>query len=163
VPVIKAAVHGVDPQIPVEELVSLDDLRNQQLATPAVTATLLSLFAMVALLVTLAGLAGVIGTSVSQRTREFGLRMALGASRGSVLQLVVRQGLVLVAVGVVVGVAGAYGFSRLIARYLFETTPTDVVAYAAVAVLFLLAAAVATAAPARRATTVDPLITLRSE
>ncbi len=163
VPTIKAAVHGADPQIPVEELVSLEELRNTRLTTPAVTTALLSIFAMVALVVTLAGLAGVIGTSVSQRTREFGLRMALGASRASVLKLVLRQGLLLVAAGVVLGLAGAYGFGRLIANYLFETTPTDAMAYALVALLFLAAALSATFGPARRATTVDPLRALRSE
>jgi predicted permease len=160
---IKAAVHGVDAQVPVEELVSLRELRDTRLTTPAVTTALLTIFAVVALAVTLAGLAGVIGTSVSQRTREFGLRMALGASRSSVLQLVLRQGLVLVAAGIALGVAGAYAFGRLIARYLFETTPTDALAYAGVALLFVLAALTATFGPARRATTVDPLRALRSE
>ena len=160
---IKAAVHGTDPQIPVEELISLPDLRSGRLATPAVTTLLLSLFAAVALLVALAGLAGVIGTSVSQRTREFGLRMALGASRASVLQLVLRQGMALVIAGLVLGVLGGYGFGRLIASYLFQTAPTDVLAYAAVAALFIVAALLATLGPARRATRVDPLVALRSE
>ncbi len=163
IPIIKAAVHGVDAQIPVEELASLQELRNSQLANSGVTAALLLIFAGVALLITLAGIAGVVGTSVSQRTREFGLRMALGASRGSVLQLVLGQGLILVAVGVAIGLAGAYGFSRLIARFLFATAPTDLGAYAAVALVFAIAALLAALGPARRATTIDPLRALRCE
>ena len=77
-------------------------------------------------MITLAGIAGLIGTSVSQRTREFGLRMALGASRGSVLKLVLSQGVVLVLIGLALGIGGAYAFSQLITGFLFETTATDV-------------------------------------
>jgi predicted permease len=162
-PVIKAAVHGVDAQIPVEELQTLAEVRNGRLETPGLTTALLSIFAAVALCITLAGIAGLIGTSVSQRTREFGLRMALGASRGSVLRLVLGQGLILVVVGVVLGVAGAYWFSGLIRDALFQTTPHDLGAYLAVAAVFVLAALLATFAPARRATAIDPLKALRAE
>ncbi|HUF47251.1 MAG TPA: ABC transporter permease [Vicinamibacterales bacterium] len=163
VPAIKAAVHTVNATIPVEEIQTLEDLRSDRLSVPGVTAALLSIFAGVALFVTLAGIAGLIGTAVSQRTREFGLRMALGASRGSVLQLVLGQGVVLVAIGVVLGIGGAIAFSRLINRFLFETTPTDPLAYAIVAVVFVGAAIVAAVGPARRATTIDPLTALRAE
>jgi len=162
-PVIKAAVHGVDPQIPVEEIQTLAEVRNGRLETPGLTTALLGIFAAVALFITLAGIAGLIGTSVSQRTREFGLRMALGASRGSVLRLVLGQGLILVVVGVLMGVAGAYWFSGLISDSLFQTTPHDPAAYVGVAVVFILAALVATFAPARRATTIDPLNALKAE
>ena len=116
----------VDNQIPVEEIQTLDQLHGQQLATPAVTTALLAIFAGVALLVTLAGLAGLVGTSVSQRTREFGLRMALGASRFSVLRLVLGQGLMLTVIGLVLGLGGAYVFSQLVTQFLFETTRTDI-------------------------------------
>jgi putative ABC transport system permease protein len=160
---IKAAVHAVDPQIPVEDLQTLAEVRNGRLETPGLTTALLGIFAAVALCITLAGIAGLIGTSVSQRTREFGLRMALGASRASVLRLVLGQGLVLVAIGVVLGLAGAYWFSSVLSDSLFRTTPYDVGAYAAVAVVFLAAAMLATFAPARRATTIDPLKALKTE
>jgi len=163
VPVIKAAVHAVDPAMPVEELRTLDEIRNERLAVPGLTAALLSMFAGVALLVTLAGIAGLIGTSVSQRTREFGLRMALGASRGSVLRLVLRQGVALVVVGAIIGAVGAAAFSRLIGRFLFETAPTDPLAYAVVGTVFVMAAVTAALGPARRATGIDPLTALRSE
>ncbi|MDQ3170513.1 MAG: ABC transporter permease [Acidobacteriota bacterium] len=164
VPAMKAAVYAADPNTPVEEIATLATVRQDaQLAAPALTAALLGAFATVALLVTLAGIAGVIGTSVSQRTRELGLRMALGASRTSVLRLILGEGAALVAIGVVIGVGGAYAFSKLIARFLFSTQPTDPLAYAGVALVFLAASLVATFGPARRATTIDPLIALRAD
>ena len=122
---IRTAVQTTNAQTPVEELQTLDELRNGRLAVPGLTAALLSIFAAIALVMTLAGLAGLIGTSVSQRTREFGLRMALGASRGSVLKLVLSQGVVLVVIGLALGIVGAYAFSQLITGFLFETTATN--------------------------------------
>jgi hypothetical protein len=160
---IRTTVHGVDGQIPVEELLTLDQLHGQQLTTPAVTTALLAIFAGVALLVTLAGLAGLVGTSVSQRTREFGLRMALGASRVSVLRLVLGQGLTLTIIGLVLGLGGAYVFSQLVTQFLFETTRTDVFVYVVAAVGFIAATLIASAGPARRATGIDPLKALRTE
>ena len=164
VPAMKEAVYAADPNSPVEEIATLAEVRaDSQLAAPGLTAMLLTVFAGVALFVTLAGIAGVIGTAVSQRTREFGLRMALGATPGSVLRLVLGQGIALVALGVVLGIGGAWWFSRLIESFLFATTPTDPLAYAAVALVFLLAAMVAALGPARRATSIDPLITLKAD
>ena len=163
VPTIKEAVHSVDAQMPVEELRTIDELKSGRQATPRLTATLLSVFAGVALLITLAGITGVIATSVSQRTREFGLRMALGASRASVLTVVLRQALALIGIGLVLGIGGAYFFSASIKDLLFATAPTDLLAYAGVAVLFIVAGVVACLAPARRATTIDPLSALRAE
>jgi predicted permease len=160
---IRTTVHGFDNQVPVEELLTLDQLHGQQLTTPAVTTALLAIFAGVALLVTLAGLAGLVGTSVSQRTREFGLRMALGASRFSVLRLVLGQGLTLTVIGLVLGLGGAYVFSQLVTQFLFETTRTDIVVYVVAAVVFIAATLIASAGPARRATGIDPLKALRTE
>jgi predicted permease len=158
---VRAAIHGADPQLPVEEVRTLDQLRQERLTSPGVTTALLAMFAAVALAITLAGLAGLISTSVSQRTREFGLRIALGASRGSVLRMVLSQGTWLVAGGIALGAAGAFWFAKLIARYLFATPPSDPVAYVLVAVVLLGAALVATFGPALRATGVDPLVTLK--
>ena len=160
---ITAAIHRVNPQIPVEDVRTLEELKQSRLSVPGLTAALLSIFAGVALLVTLAGITGVIATSVSQRTREFGLRMALGGTRASVLTLVMRQGVILVVVGLALGAAGALAFTRLLETYLFATTPTDLAAYVAVAALFFLTALVAALGPARRATTIDPLTALRAE
>jgi putative ABC transport system permease protein len=162
-PAIRAAVHAADPRSPVEELQTVAELRRGQLATPQLTAVLLSVFAAVALLVTLSGIAAVVGTSVTQRTRELGVRMALGASRGSVLRLVLGEGLLLVALGLALGVAGALAFSRLVARFLFATGPTDLATYSAVCAAFALAALLAVLAPARRATAIPPLVAFKTE
>ena len=116
-----------------------------------------------ALLVTMAGLSGVIGTSVSQRTQEFGLRMALGARRQSVLRMIVEQGLRLVAIGLCFGVVASYAFTRALSSYLFDTGVMDPLAISAVLMTFVVAAVLACLGPALRATTVDPLIALRAE
>jgi len=163
IPVMKDVVHSVDPAIPVEEVQTLEALKNGRLAVPGVTATLLAMFAGVAWLVTLAGIAGVVATSVSRRTREFGLRMALGASRWSVLRTVLIQGVALTAAGVALGVAGALAFGQVLGHLLFATEPTDLVAFAGVTLAFLVAALAASFGPARRATTIDPIIALRAE
>jgi putative ABC transport system permease protein len=148
-----------------DAIATLEQLKTGRLASPALTAALLSTFAGVALFVTLAGIAGVIGTAVSQRTREFGLRMALGATRMSVIRLVLQHGAIMVLIGIGLGIGGAWAFGRLLQTQLslFATAPTDPVAYAAVALIFLAAALISIAGPARRATTIDPLRALRTE
>jgi len=162
VPIIKAAVHRADPLTPVEELATIAEVRSAtHLAAPRLTAALLAIFALVALAITLVGLGGVIGTTVSQRSHELGVRMALGASRLSVLRLVLWEGVALAVVGVVLGTACTVFFSRVLSSFLFETPATDPLALAAVAALFLLAAVLATAGPARRATSIDPMQALK--
>ena len=160
---VRSTVYSVDPNQPVENVRTLDDLRSEALAAPRLTATLLGVFAALALLVTLAGIGGVIATSVQQRTKEFGLRMALGARRDSVLMMVVRQGLTLVVIGLAIGIAGALAGGRVLSSYLYQTAPRDPLIYAGVAAVFIVAGVVACLIPARRATTVDPLIALRAE
>lgn len=160
---LRSVIHSVDPNQPVEEVQTLDDLRYEALAAPRLTATLLGVFAALALLVTLAGIGGVIATSVTARTREFGLRMALGARRESVLMMVLQQGLTLVGIGLVIGMAGALAGGRVLSSYLYQTAPRDPLIFAAVAVVFVLAGVLACLIPARKATTVDPLIALRAE
>ncbi len=161
--VLRSTVHSVDPNQPVENVQTLDDLRYEALAAPRLTATLLGVFAALALLVTLAGIGGVIATSVQQRTKEFGLRMALGARRDSVLMMVVRQGLTLVVIGLAIGIVGALVAGRVLSSYLYQTAPRDPLIFAGVAALFILSGIIACLIPARRATTVDPLIALRAE
>jgi putative ABC transport system permease protein len=163
VPQLKAAVYAADPRVAVEDIETLQSLRHERLASPGLNATLLAIFAGLALVITLAGLTAVIGTAVSQRTREFGVRMALGATRSSVLVMVLRQGLVLVGVGVVGGGIGAIIFGRALATYLYKTTPTDPMVYATVAAVFFAAAVFACLGPARRATSIDPLLALKAE
>jgi predicted permease len=160
---IREAAWAIDPDMPVQNVRTLDEIRATYLATPKLTAVLLTMFAALALLVTMAGITGVIATSVSQRTQEFGVRMALGASRQAVLRMVVGQGLMLVAVGLVLGVLASIAATRVLATYLFDTNATDPLTFIAVAIAFLAAGAVACLGPAWRATTVDPMLALRAE
>jgi predicted permease len=161
--VMRNAVRSLDPNIPVENVRTLEELRSRYLATPRLTALLLGLFAAVALMVCLAGLAGVIATSVSQRTREFGLRMALGAQPRRLLGDILRQGTMLVTLGLVVGLLGAVISGRVLSGYLFDTEPTDLVTLAGVTGAMLIAGVVACLGPARRATRVDPILALRAD
>jgi putative ABC transport system permease protein len=160
---IRDAAWAIDPNMPVQNVRTLDEIRARYLATPKLTALLLSVFAALALLVTMAGITGVIATSVSQRTQEFGVRMALGASRRAVLQMVVGQGLTLVGIGLAVGVAGSLAATRVLSTYLFDTKPTDPATFLAVGAAFVVAGAVACLGPAWRATKVDPMLALRAE
>ncbi len=161
--VIRSAVHGVDPDLPIENVRTLDEIRDTALATPRLTAMLLTIFAALALLVTITGITGVIAQSVSQRTQEFGIRMALGASQLSVLTMVLREGLIMVGLGLALGIAAALGFARVLQTYLYQTTPADPLTFAAVAMAFIVAGTFACLGPAWRATTVDPMVALRTE
>jgi putative ABC transport system permease protein len=161
--IIQNAVRSVDPDLPIENVKTLDEIRERYLAAPRLTAMLLTVFAALAMLVTLTGITGVIAQSVSQRTQEFGLRMALGATQHSVLRMVLRQGLVLVSVGLAIGIAGAFAFARVLESYLYSTTTTDPIAFAVVATAFVVAGTLACLGPAWRATTVDPMTALRTE
>jgi predicted permease len=156
-------VHALDPDMPVEDVQTLEEVRSASLARPRLTALLLSIFAGLAMIVTLAGVTGVIAANVSQRTREFGVRMALGATRGWVLTMVLRQGLALVATGLAIGLAAAAAFSSALSAYLFATPPRDPLVLLGVAAVFVLAGGLACLGPARRATSVDPLVALRAE
>jgi putative ABC transport system permease protein len=160
---IQSAVRAFDPDMPIENVQTLEALRDQNLATPKLTATLIGIFALLAVIVTLTGITGVIATSVSHRTQEFGVRMALGAQRSQVLAMVLRQGLTLVAVGLVLGLIVALLVGRALTAYLYQTSPTDPVALAIVGIAFLVAGTLACFGPAWRATTVDPLVALRTD
>ena len=124
---------------------------------------LLGLFAALALLISASGIAAVMALSVSQRTNELGIRMALGASRESVVYMMVRQGLVLALAGTLAGIVGALALTRLLSSLLYATSPTDALTFAAVSLLFLTVAAIACFIPARQATVIDPLVALRQE
>lgn len=160
---VRDAVHAVDPDQPVENFRTLEQTRRGMLATRRLTMVLLGLFAALALIITVTGVAAVIATSVSQRTREFGLRLALGAEPGSVLTAVMHQGLSLVILGLVIGLAGALAFGRVLSSFLFNTDPIDPVTFVAVSVLLVVSALAACFLPARRAMGVDPMVALRSE
>jgi putative ABC transport system permease protein len=160
---LRQAVRAVDPQVPIENVRTLEQLRENKIKTPKLGALLLLVFAMLALAITLTGLGAVIATTVSQRTREFGLRMALGASRGSVLAMVLRQGAWMVGTGLVLGFGGAVLCGRALESYLYQTPSTSPIVYGVVAALFVVAGLCACLGPARRATSIDPLLALRAD
>jgi ABC-type antimicrobial peptide transport system permease subunit len=121
------------------------------------------IFATLALVIATAGVGGVLALLVSQRTREIGIRMALGAEQGTVLRMVMGQGLAMIAVGLALGCGGAFFLTRLIKSLLYGTTATDPETFIGVALVFIVAGVLACYIPARRATQVDPLIALRGE
>jgi putative ABC transport system permease protein len=162
-PAVRAAVHDVDPQLAVDEVNTVERLKEESVASQRVTTTLLSLFAALAVVISASGIAAVMALAVSQRTRELGIRMALGASRESVLRTVVQQGLGMAIAGIAAGVAGAIVLTRLLQSLLYATSPTDVLTFGAVSVLFLAVAAIACGVPARQVTSIDPVVALRQE
>jgi predicted permease len=155
-------VLAIDPGQPLANVQTLEELRGEALASPRLTTTLLLMFALLALFITAAGLAGVVAFSVSQRTQEIGVRMALGAGRGEVLGMVLREGLQLVAIGLALGIVAAAALTRLMTGLLFHVEATDPITFAGMALVLVLIAAAACLAPARRASAVDPMVALRA-
>ena len=141
----------------------MQEFLSASVAAPRFNTTLLSIFAGVALVLTIVGLYGVMSYSVAQRTNEIGIRLALGAQSRDVLLMVVRQGSILILVGLVFGLAGAYALTRLIASLLFGVTTKDPLTFVAVAVVLAVVALLACYIPALRATKVDPMEALRCE
>jgi putative ABC transport system permease protein len=159
---LRAAVHEVDAYQPVSSVETLEQVRGAALAEPRLTTTLLTLFAVVSLVLTATGLGGVIAYQVAGRIPEIAVRLALGSSAGRVLFLVMQQGMVIVATGLLVGFAIALEASRLATKLLFQTAPTDVGTYAAVGIMVLTTAAVACYLPSRRALHTDPTQVFRA-
>ncbi|HEX6669487.1 MAG TPA: ABC transporter permease, partial [Gemmatimonadales bacterium] len=155
-------VLALDAAQPVANVQTLEEVRGEALASPRLTTTLLLLFSLLALCITAAGLGGVVAFSVSQRTQEIGVRMALGAGRAEVLGMVLREGLRLVGLGLVLGALAAVLLSGLLAGLLFHVETTDPLTFAGMALVLVLIAAAACLVPARRAATVDPLVALRA-
>jgi putative ABC transport system permease protein len=160
---VREAVYSVDPEQPVNGIQTLDELRGDTLAQSRLTTLLLALFAGLALAIAATGLSGVVALMVSQRTREIGIRMALGAQSTEVLRMVLLQGMRIITAGLVAGIVAALIFSRVMRALLFSTPVNDPVTFAAVALVFLAVGFIASYVPARRVTKVDPLIALRSE
>ncbi len=157
---LRRMVRERNPNVPVK-FSTLEENLAENVAAPRFRTLLLGIFAGLAVLLAMAGIYGVMACVVGQRSNEIGLRMALGASQGSVLRLVLRQGLAYVALGLILGLAGAVAATRLLTSMLFEVKPTDPVTYAGVAILLAAVALAAGYLPARRASQVDPLVTLR--
>ncbi len=161
--VLRTAVASVDRDQPISFFQTMETTLAQSLGFQRVVASLTVVFAAVALVLAAVGLYSVLAYSVAQRTGEIGIRMALGAARSDVVALVLRQGLGLVGVGLVLGLAAAAGLGRLLTSLLFEVSPFEPTVYAAVAVLFAAVAALACWLPSWRASRVDPLVALRND
>ncbi|HKO60921.1 MAG TPA: ABC transporter permease [Pyrinomonadaceae bacterium] len=162
VPAMREAVRSLDPQVPVNFL-TLDQVFSSSLDQRRFSLVIFGVFGGVALLLAALGIYGVTTYSVTQRTQEIGIRMALGAQAGDVLKLVLRNAIVLSLIGLGIGLASAWGLTRLMESLLFGVTPTDVTTFASVSTLLMLVVLAACYLPARRATSVDPLVALRNE
>ena len=162
-PAAEAVLRGLDPEIPLARPATLDEVLARSISEPRFYMLLLGTFAFLAVFLAALGIFGVMSYAVVQRSREIGIRVALGAHPRDVLRMVLRHALVLAVVGVSAGLAGALALSRAIGSLLFELSPTDPATLGAVAVLLTAVALLASWLPARRATRVDPLIALRSE
>jgi putative ABC transport system permease protein len=160
---LRQAVWSVNPDLPLASVRTLEDLYARSMARTSFALTMLAIAGGMALLLGVIGIYGVISYSVSQRTREIGIRMALGAQQQTLTGMFVRHGLRLAAIGVVLGLAAAYALTKAMSSLLFGISAADPVTYAAVALGLGLAAAVASYVPSRRATAVDPMEALRAE
>lgn len=159
----RQAIYEIDSETAIDRVQTLEKARHESIASPRVTALLLTLFAVLALVITAAGISGVMALQVTQRTHELGIRLALGASRNSILWMVLRQGMTLIFMGLAIGSLGALLLTRWLSSLLFAVEPTDPLTYLTVAVVLAMAAAIASFIPARRVTGIDPMIALRSE
>ncbi|MFL6276643.1 MAG: ABC transporter permease [Blastocatellia bacterium] len=160
---IREQVQALDPDQPISNVRNMSELLDRALLAAKFSLLLLGLFAGIALVLAAVGIYGVMSYAVTQRTHEIGVRMALGARPGDVLSMVIRQGMLLAAAGVVVGVVGAWALTRLMASLLFGVSASDPLTFALIALLLGGVALVACYLPARRATRVDPMIALRYE
>ncbi|HSE25096.1 MAG TPA: FtsX-like permease family protein, partial [Pyrinomonadaceae bacterium] len=160
---IRSAVREVDSSLPVYNLRSMAEVVSRSMVQPRFLSLLLAVFSGIALFLAAIGIYGVMAYSVAQRTQEIGVRMALGAQRLHVLRLVFGQGLLMLGLGTVIGVVGAFALTRLMSTLLFEVTATDPLTYVAVVGILTFVALLACYIPARRATKVDPLTALRYE
>ena len=156
-------VRVLDANVPVSEVVTMTDVVAQSNSRPRFYLLLLVTFAAVAVVLAAVGIYGVMSYSVSRRTQEIGVRIALGAGRGEVVGMIVREGLAMAAAGSAVGLAGSFALTRLMARILYGVGPTDAVTFVAVPVLLALVAIAASWVPARRAVRIDPIAALRNE
>jgi len=160
---VRGEVQQLDRNLPLQNVFTLTDIFGQALWPPRMGASLLAIFAALSLVLAVIGIYGVMAYSVSQRTRELGIRMALGASPRDVVRLVVVQGLRLTIAGLLVGLGVSIVVSRLVASLLFNVSPTDLFTFSVVPAVLALAALGASYLPALRATRIDPLIALRYE
>jgi predicted permease len=162
-PRVVETIRGLDPNRPIDHIQTLEEIRDETIAPQRLNATLIGLFALLALAIATVGVAGVLAFSVSQRTNELGVRLALGAQRGTILRMILGEGATMAAIGLAVGGLAAIPLSRMLAGLLFGVEPIDPPTIAVSAVLLLAVTLVAAWIPARTATAVDPMTALRGE
>jgi putative ABC transport system permease protein len=160
---MRSEVAAIDRDQPVSSLMTMEQRISDSVAPRRFNMFLMGLFAALALILAAIGIYGIMAFSVGQRTHEIGIRIALGASRGDVLKLVLRNGLGLALVGIAIGLASAFAATRVMSTLLYGVSPTDPVTYLGEALLLAFVALLACYIPARRATRVDPLVALRYE
>jgi predicted permease len=160
---VRKTILEIDPDQPVANVRSLAEVVMRSVGDRRLTATLFALFAVAALSLAAIGLYGVIAYAVGQRTREFGIRVALGATKRDVLRLVLRRGMILTGIGLACGLAVSFGLTRVLGKFLYEIKPTDPLTFVCVSLLLLVVALFATWLPARRAAKVNPMVALRAE
>jgi putative ABC transport system permease protein len=160
---VREQVRGLDKEVPVTHIRTMDQVFGASVAQPRFSMLVVALFALLALVLSAVGIYGVMAYSVSRRAHEIGVRMALGARRGQVLKLVLKEGMTLVALGIAIGLFGAFALTRLLATLLFGVSAKDPITFIAVSTLLAAVAFIACYIPARRATKVDPLVALRYE
>jgi putative ABC transport system permease protein len=163
VPDVRALTRGLGATATLDSVATLDQLRTGAMKRPRFYAVLLGTFAGIAGALAAVGIYGMLAFAVTQRTREIGVRLALGAQPGEVVRLVMRRGVLLTGLGIALGIAGALTLTRLLSSMLFGLTALDPFTYVGVAAFFTAVAITAAYLPARRATKVDPVIALRHE
>jgi putative ABC transport system permease protein len=163
VPALRQAIWSVDKDQPIVRVTMMDDLLAGTVAGRRFALILLQAFALTALILAAAGIYGVLAGSVAERTHEIGVRSALGASRGSILGLVLREGMLLTGSGIALGLAGALAASQALVTLLFGISPLDPLTYIGVIALMIAVSAIACWTPAWRAARLDPATTLRAE
>jgi putative ABC transport system permease protein len=161
-PRLVETIRQLDPNRPIDHVQTLEEIRDEAIAPQRLNATLIGLFALLALAIATVGVAGVLAFSVSQRTNELGIRLALGAGRRSILRMILGEGAAMALVGLGIGVIAAIPLSRFLAGLLFGVEPADPLTLASSAALLMVVAIVAAWIPARAATAVDPMTALRS-
>jgi putative ABC transport system permease protein len=160
---LRQEISAMDKDLPISRLQTMDMVRGNSIAQPRFRTVLIGMFAVLALVLAVIGIYGVVAYTVTQRTHEIGIRMALGAQARNVLALIIRQGMTSVMMGVAIGLIGALLLSRFLSQLLYEVKPNDPITLLAVAVLLLTAAFLACYFPARRSARLDPVEALRNE
>jgi putative ABC transport system permease protein len=162
-PALRAQVWDVDKDLPIGAMANMQDLLYTSTAEPRFQTRVLAAFSSIAFLLAIIGIYGVMAYSVTQRTQEIGIRMAIGAQRRHIVQMILWRSAALVLGGLAIGLAGAWAATRVLKNFLFEVTPFDPLTFAAVSLLLALVALAACYIPARRAAGIDPLVALRYE